>query len=258
MTFSSFGEAATDALGITPGGVRAAIRVKEDYKACRPICVPGDNARLLVPENLLNGNLNLQGFEDPLPLAMMATRDPESPMALAAIARMGPLGARKKLVGEVFSLVGEKTKHPGVQKCVELVTESAFDPDAISVLRRRASRLVTHARAEYSTALKQNLRALLEGLIAPKQFVCEFFELTEAGNLRNDIRKKLVISLLLSENIRPSIKFLILENFMRMPTPVRLAIISAVLQAKPKRHLDLIKEELKWIVTDAKARKKRH
>ena len=85
-------------------------------------------------------------------------------------------------------------------------------------------------------------------MVAPRQFVREFFELTEAGNLRNDIRKKLVLSLLLSETIRPSVKFLMLENFQRLPEPVRLAIISAVLKADSTRHTDIIKEELTWIV----------
>ncbi|MEO5335925.1 MAG: hypothetical protein H7841_03380 [Magnetospirillum sp. WYHS-4] len=245
-------------LGITQDGIRLALEIKEGYRTGEPICVPGDRSRILVPELLLNSNLDLQEFDDPLPLAVMATRDPEPPMALAAAARMGPLGGRKKLLGGVFGLVGEATRHPTVRKCVELITEHDFDPAAISAVRRQASRMVMTARAEYSTALRQNLTALMEGVIAPRQFVREFFELTEAGNLRNEIRKKLVVSLLLSESIRPSIKFLMLENFTRMPMAVRLAIISAVLRAEPSRHLDVIKEELKWIVTQEKVRKDIH
>ncbi len=104
-------------------------------------------------------------------------------------------------------------------------------------------------RSQYTAALRQNLRALIEGVIAPRAFVKEFFELTEAGNLRHDIRRKLVLSLLVSPNIRPSIKFLVLENFQRFPTAVRRGIISGVLQAEPNRHSDIIKEELRWIIT---------
>jgi hypothetical protein len=33
-----------------------------------------------------------------------------------------------------------------------------------------------------------------------------------------------------------------------MATPVRLAIIGAVLKAEPTRHIEIIKEELRWIV----------
>lgn len=245
-------------LGISAGGIQMALRIKEDYRRKEPICVPGDNTRILIPEHLLNGNLDLQEFDDPLPLAMVATRDPEPPMAMAAATRLGPLGGRKRLIGGVFALVGEATRHPTVRKCVELITEHDFDPAAIAAARRQASQLVMRARAEYSTALRQNLAALMEGVIAPRQFVHEFFELTEAGNLRNEIRKKLVASLLLSDTIRPSIKFLMLENFTRMPMPVRLAIISAVLRAEPSRHLDVIKEELKWIVTQEKVTKDIH
>ena len=92
------------------------------------------------------------------------------------------------------------------------------------------------------------MQMLLDGSIAPRQFVSEFFELTEAGNMRNDIRKKLVLSLLLSGTVRPSVKFLMLENFERLAKPVRLAIISAVLKAEPTRHTEIIKEELKYMV----------
>ena len=97
-----------------------------------------------------------------------------------------------------------------------------------------------------------NLRSLMEGEISSPQFVHEFFELTEAGNLRNDIRKKLVLSLLLSNTIRPGLKFLMLEHFHRLPTPVRLSIVSGVLEAEQSRHLDVIKEELHWIVTEGR------
>ncbi|MBT7505932.1 MAG: hypothetical protein HN644_06605, partial [Rhodospirillales bacterium] len=84
--------------------------------------------------------------------------------------------------------------------------------------------------------------------VTPRDFVHDFSELTEAGNLRNDIRKRLVLSLLLSENVRPSVKFLVLENFYRLSKPVRASILAAVLNAEPSHHIDLIKEEIRWIV----------
>ena len=76
----------------------------------------------------------------------------------------------------------------------------------------------------------------------------QFFELTEAGNLRADIRRKLVVSLLLSANIRPAIKFLFLENLLRFPKSVRHAIVTAILKAEPSHHMDLIKEEVRYIL----------
>jgi hypothetical protein len=108
------------------------------------------------------------------------------------------------------------------------------------------------SRRQYTAALRHNLRSLIQGEISSPQFVHEFFELTEAGNLRNDIRKKLVLSLLLSNNIRPGLKFLMLEHFHRLPSPVRLSIISGVLEAEPSLHLDIIKEELRWILTESR------
>jgi len=245
-----------DRLGISQEGVRTALEIKESYRNGDPLCVPGEELRILTPENLMNHNLDLIGFEDPLALAMVAARDPESPMALAAATRLSPLGVKTELVGGVVNVVGEATKHSQVSKCVKLITDSAFSPDAIAKVRRHAAKMIVKTRRQYTAALRFNLQALMEGAIAPRQFVHEFFELTEAGNLRNDIRKKLLSSLMLSENVRPSIKFLMLENFERMPTPVRLGIISDVLRAEPTHHLEIIKEELKWIVTQERRDKK--
>lgn len=243
------GDTMDNSLGITQDGLRAALKIKDDYKKKEPLCVPGERTRILIPEYLMNHGLDLRDFEDPLPLAMVATRDPEPPMALAAAVRMSPMGRKTKLVGGLFRVLGETTRHAVVRQCVSLIAESAFNPEAIAEVRRQASRVIVHSREEYTAALRQNLQSLLDGTIAPRQFVHEFFELTEAGNLRHDIRKKLVLSLMLSPTIRPSIKFVMLENFDRLPHPVRMAIMSAVLNAEPSHHIDIIKEELRWIVT---------
>ncbi len=236
-------------LGITPEGVKSAIVIKEGYRKGDPICMPGEDARILMPENLLNKELDLSVLEGPLALAMMASRDPEAPMALAATTRLGPLGRSTKLVRGVVGLVGETTRHSQVRKCVELVKENAFSPESIAYLQSHTARIIVQTRAQFTAALRHNMRSLLDGEIAPRKFVADFFKLTEAGNMRNDIRKKLVTSLLLSESIRPSIKFIMLENFERMPGVVRRSIITDVLKAKPTHHTEIIKEELRWIVS---------
>ena len=242
----------TNALGITQDGLKTALRIKDDYRAHRPLILPGmlpgAEGRMLIPENLMNQNLDLLSFEDPLPLAMVASRDPEAPMALAAATRMCPMGGRTKLITGVLQVVGETSKHPLVRECMSFVTESDFDPATIAEVRRHASRFIVQTREQYTAALRQNLQMLLEGEIAPRQFVADFYELTEAGNMRNDIREKLVLSLLLSGTVRPSVKFLMLENFECLPTPVRAAIISSVLKAEPTRHNEIIKEELRYMV----------
>lgn len=235
-------------LGVTQEGLQAALRIKRNYQDGDPVCMPGEDDRILLPEYLLNSGLDLSSIEDPLPLAMLATRDPEAPMSIAATTRLSPLGRTSKLVSGVIQVVGETSKHPLVRECVSLVTESDFDPNAISRIRRHANEFIVRSRQQYTLALRENLRNLMDGAIAPREFVLEFFELTEAGNLRNDIRKRLVLSLLLSENVRPSVKFLMLENFHRMPKPVRISILAAVLNAEPSHHIDLVKEEIRWIV----------
>ena len=239
--------------GISEDGLNVALSVRDQYRRRQPICIPGERSRMLIPEHLLNNDINLRGMEDPLPLAMMAARDPESPMALAAATRLSPLANNGKLISAVVEVVGETTRHPLVSQCLGLIRDSAFDPDTIALVRRHAVDYVIKTRRQYTGALRHNLHSLLQGSIAPRQFVKEFFELTEAGNMRNDIRKKLVVSLFLSENVRPSIKFLLLENFERMPPPVRVGIISAILGADPTHHTELIKEELRWIVSQEQA-----
>ncbi|MBM3565697.1 MAG: hypothetical protein FJX42_06250, partial [Alphaproteobacteria bacterium] len=183
----------SNSLGITQEGLKAALRIKDDYRKGEPLCVPGERARILLPEYLMNHNLDLRDFEDPLPLAMVASRDPEIPMALAAAARMSPLGPKSSLINGLFRVMGETTRHDIVRRCVDLITSSAFSPEAIAEVRRQTSKVIVNTREEFTLALRQNLHAILEGTIAPRQFVHEFFELTEFGNLRNEIRKKLVL-----------------------------------------------------------------
>jgi len=98
----------------------------------------------------------------------------------------------------------------------------------------------------------------MDGGIAPRRFVREFFQLTEAGNMRHDIRRRLIISLLLSPAIRPSTKFLMLENFYRMTRPVRVGIISALLRAEPTRHIEIMKEELRWVIQQERLAREAH
>ncbi len=237
-----------NALGITQDGLKKALEIKTLYRKREPLVLPGTGDRMLIPENLMNADLDLMAMEDPLPLAMVASRDPEAPMALAAATRMCPLGSHTKLIAGVLQVVGETSRHPLVRECLGFVSESDFDPTTIAEVRRHASRFIVKTREQYTLALRENLQLLLDGSIAPRQFVHEFFALTEAGNMRNDIRKKLVLSLMLSGTVRPSVKFLMLENFDRLPRPVRSAIMSGVLAAEPTRHTEIIKEELKYMV----------
>lgn len=235
-------------LGLTEEGIQTALDIKQSYKKHEPLVVPGQNSRFLAPETFLNDQTDLHGLEDPLPLALVAARDPEAPMALAAAARLSPLGRKAPLVTGIFEIVGDVSRHEPVKDAVSLITEQAFDPNAIAKLRRHTNKFIVKTRAEYTQALRQNLHDLLDGSVSPRRFVSDFFTLTEAGNMRSDIQKKLVLSLLLSETVRPSVKFLMLENFHRMPKPVQNAIIQALLRAEPSRHVDLMKEELRWIV----------
>lgn len=241
-------ESAYNALGISSEGLQTALGIKKSYKAREPLVMPGQATRLIVPENLLNKEIDLSSYEDPLALAMVCARDPEGSMALAATARLAPLGNSTKLVRGVIEIIGDTSRHELVRECLKYVTDHAFEPDSLNKVRRHASKIVIETRKKFTAALRENLKSLLDGEIAPRQFVHEFFELTEAGNMRHDVRKKLMLSLLLSSSVRPSIKFMMLENFDRIPKSVKLGIVSAVLKAEPTRHTEIIKEELHYII----------
>ncbi|MDP4796503.1 MAG: hypothetical protein NWR87_06285 [Rhodospirillales bacterium] len=251
-------QSAYNALGISREGLQTALGIKKSYKEHEPLIIPGEGDRLLVPENLLNQGIDLSGFEDPLALAMVCSRDPEGPMALAATARLCPIGNSTQLVRGVIQIIADTSRHELVRECLKYVTDHAFEPDSIGKVRQHASKIVTESRKQFTAALRENLKSLLDGEIAPRQFVREFFELTEAGNLRHDIRKKLILSLLLSSSVRPSIKFLMLENFSRIPKSVKLGIVSAVLKAEPTRHTEIIKEELKYIINQERMIREGH
>ena len=80
--------------GLSHDGLKTALGIKGKYQDHEPICLPGEKTRILTPENLMNHHVDLMTLEDPLALSMIATRDPEAPMALAAAARLSPLGVK--------------------------------------------------------------------------------------------------------------------------------------------------------------------
>ena len=233
--------------GFTHEGLRLALKLKEKYIKKQPLIVPDDNSKLLMPEHLLNTDIDLQILEDPLPLAMVATRDPDSPMSVSAAVRVSAMSERTPLIKEVFSMLGQTSKHSVVKKCVDIVTESAFNPKIIDKVHNNAKQFVSLSRKRYTEALKENLRQLIDGSLSPRTFVAEFFELSEAGNLRKDIRKRLILGLLNSDTIRPSIKFLFLENLELLPSEIRVDIINETLNSPDRPSLEAIKQELAWI-----------
>ncbi len=241
----------TDRFGLTQSGLKLALQLKQSYAAKQPLILLDESHRLLMPEHLLNPQIDLQTFEDPMPLAIVAVRDPDSPMSIAAAVRMAPKARDRQLVSNLFEMLGETSKHSVVRKCIDLVTEHDFDPEVVNRVRRSASRFVNMSRKQYMDALKRNLRALMEGTMEPRCFVDDFFELSEAGNLRLDIRKRLVMGILTSESVRPSIKFLFLENLVRLPEALRVEIITDVLRTPDTRNLSVIKQELLWIKREA-------
>ncbi|OSQ42039.1 hypothetical protein [Thalassospira sp. MCCC 1A01428] len=242
-------------LGISYDGLKYALSIKDSYRTREPLTVTGagDKKRLLMPEHLLSNDLALLQYDDPLALAVIATKDPESPMALAAATRMGPHAKCKELISGIFEVVGDATKHELVHDCIKLLTKNAFSPESMHVVRNRASNHVVEIREFYRRAMTENLRALLDGKREARDFVDEFIELATSGNLRIEIYKRLVIKLMRSDAVRPSVKFMLLERLDCFPQMVKIQIVSEVNAAPDTAEYQTLKQELRWIY-DAKTR----
>ncbi|NIZ02610.1 hypothetical protein [Thalassospira lucentensis] len=235
--------------GISYEGLKYALNIKESYQSKEPLTVMGaaKQQRLLMPEHLLSNDLALMQYDDPIALAVIATRDPESPMALAAAIRMGPHAKCKELITGVFEVVSEATKHELVADCAKLLTKNAFSPEAFHLVRTRASNHVVEIRESYRRAMGDNLRALLDGKMEAREFVEEFIELASNGNLRIDIYRRLVMKLMRSDAVRPSVKFMLLERLDQFPQMVKLQIVNEVNSAPDTPEYQTLKQELRWI-----------
>ena len=71
-------------LGLSQRGLELALSLRHRYADGEPLIIPDEPDKMLMPEHLLNNHIDLEGFEDPLPLAVVAARDPVSPMSICA------------------------------------------------------------------------------------------------------------------------------------------------------------------------------
>ena len=236
-------------LGFTRDGLTFALDIKDRYKREEPLLVPdaASSDNILIPEHLLNPELSLCGYDDPITLAVIATKDPESPMSLSATARLGPLARKNALIGGMVSVIGEATRHELVADCCKLISNEAFSPEVLSELRHRASHHVFQTREEYRTAMTGNLKQLMNGQMTPGEFLTQFIELARYGNLRLDIYKRLIVKLMRSEGVRPSLKFMILEQLGVFPKVIQLHIVTAVNTGPNTAEFQALRRELKFI-----------
>ena len=100
----------SNTLGITRQGLDLALSLRDKYLSGEPMLTLDQPEKLLMPEHFLNQNINLQTFEDPLPLAMVASRDPDSPMSVAATIRICGAKPAIPLVSEIFAMLGDTSK----------------------------------------------------------------------------------------------------------------------------------------------------
>ncbi len=226
-------------------------KLKKQYQNNNPITMPGTQRDIILPDSLLQNNVDLSVLDSSIPLALIASKDPEPTMAMAASVRMSPKAFQEKLVPDVLRMIAEKTPHNEVRKGIDLMIEHDFNPQAIAHVMRHTQGSIIQARTVYSNKMLNNLNEFLNGTVDSKLFLDKFLKLSGTGNIKTEIQTRLICSLITSKNIRPKIKFMLLEKFDRLPPPIKYAIVDKVLNApSSEKHIDILKEELSWIVKE--------
>lgn len=203
---------------------QAAAAVVRSYKSGMPLQAPGMVGRLLKPEELMNHELDLGVYESPVVLAVVASRDPESTMGLAATARMLPSARQQAINGKVLALIGEVSRHRQVRDSVGFVIRNDFAPPVIDKVRHLAQDHIEDTRIVARTTLLENLRSLVNGSMMAETFVEDLFRLSHRCDLSPEIFKRMIINLVTSTKVLPRVKLMLIDNLERFPPPLRMEI----------------------------------
>lgn len=227
--------------------------VKKRYRRGLSLVAPDFSDRPLSPEDLLNQEVSLGPCDDPLVLALVASRDPMVTMSMAAASRLSPHAVEHRLLAGVFSIVGEVSKHQEVKECIDVVVRNNFDTESVPLLKQRVVGEIYKKRAYYRTLIYNNLRGLIEGAISPDRFIGQFFVGMNQLNLKTGPYTRMVVDFLLSPKFRPKVKFLMLENFYQLPRDVRMQVMMGICNAPKGGHNEAIRDELICILQEEPA-----
>ena len=229
---------------LTDKGLAFSLTLADKYKKGMHLCLPGVNGWLLSAEQFLGGDFQLGTFEDSMVLATMSIRDPSPVMALAALARLVPRATRQELVEEIVAGIGDRSRHDCVRGNVHRLSGGGRQDEVVAEVSRIIGEEINAIRAQGFEDLKSVLRQVMEGSLAPRDFVERFFDLSERCTIRPEIYGQMLINLMNSGKIRPLVKLTLLENVDRMPAKVRYQIYTTINGLRDDHENFYLKREL--------------
>jgi hypothetical protein len=202
--------------------------LKARYRIGLPVLAPTDDERPLRPEEVVNRDLDLGPYENPIVLSLIASRDPMSSTALAASARLIYSAREQTLIGAIATVAGEMSTHVDVRNGLGLAARYKFNP---SIAERVADMSLKRVDQDRQRALEQlvNLvNRLRRGENVGNNFVADLLRLSYAANLRPEVLQRTVLSVLESPTLRAKIKLSLIENLHYFPRHLLLAVATQV------------------------------
>jgi len=163
------------------------------YRSNSPVVTIEPEAGPVRAEDVINPKRKLGPLESPLVLAVMAAKDPFEGMSLAASVRMMPMAKGEMIVGAIFQIIGEVSKHEYVQEtCYEAISRD-FAPTIISDIRSRAVTRIDTVRQEALASLVDRVRHLSDSVVVEEEFIDEMFTLAFRCDLRTDTFRDMLV-----------------------------------------------------------------
>jgi hypothetical protein len=215
--------------------------LKSRYRMGLPALAPDVDDRYLRPEDLLNDDLDLGGFESPIVLSMMAVKDPFCPAALAAANRLLPRAAQSSARLQVAKVMHSRSRHTVVRKGVLMVARQGFDPDALQRFAAATTRRIDDDRADAQQAMAGYLRRLVVGGEAPPTIMDDLLRLSYRCSLSPTTVRQLILNTVESRKVNVRAKVALLRDIKRLPRQFQLELITRVTSMRKTHATDALR-----------------
>ncbi len=215
--------------------------LKSRYRMGLPALAPDLEDRYLQPEDLLNDDLDLGGFESPIVLSMMAVKDPFCPAALAAANRLLPRAAGSRVRNQVAKVMHSRSRHPVVRKGVLMVAKQGFDIDALKRFATATSRRIEDDRANAQQAMAAYLRRLAVDGESPPTIMDDLLCLSYRCSLSPATVRQLILNTIESRKVSVQAKVAMLRNIKRLPRQFQLELITRITSMRKSQSTDILR-----------------
>lgn len=202
--------------------------LKARYRIGLPVLAPTDDERPLRPEEVVNRDLDLGFYENPIVLSLIASRDPMTSTALAASARLIYASREQRLIGAIATVAGEMSKHADVRNGIGLAARYKFNPTIAERVADMSMRRVEQDRQQSLQQLVDLVHRLRRGDPVGPNFVADLLRHAYAANLRPEVLQRTVLSILESPTLRSKIKLSLIENLHYFPRHLLVAVATQV------------------------------